>query len=157
VDPVGGLKLGLLSYGMVENGAEWNADAGASRVEDSGRDHHKGYELSGGHVIQLGNLLVSILYGVFTPLNIKVCRKSNSLPQQSLTMMASPVNIKVSKGEIFQSVKAEIEALLSESGWELLDNDTIRKSFHFKTHTKVLVGFKFYGNYITLSNFSGFY
>lgn len=72
-------------------------------------------------------------------------------------MMASPVNIKVSKGEIFQSVKAEIEALLSESGWELLDNDTIRKSFHFKTHTKVLVGFKFYGNYITLSNFSGFY
>jgi hypothetical protein len=36
--------------------------------------------------------LVSFLYGVFTPLNIKVCRKSNSLPQQSLTMMASPVN-----------------------------------------------------------------
>jgi hypothetical protein len=34
-------KLGLLSYGMVENGAEWNADAGASRVQHSKRGYHK--------------------------------------------------------------------------------------------------------------------
>lgn len=46
MDPIGGLKLVLLCYGMVENGAEWNADAGASRVDHSGRGYHKGYELS---------------------------------------------------------------------------------------------------------------
>jgi hypothetical protein len=46
-DPIGGLKLGLLCYGVVEDGAEWNADAGASRVDHSGRGYHKGYEIFG--------------------------------------------------------------------------------------------------------------
>lgn len=71
-------------------------------------------------------------------------------------MMASLGDIKVSEGETFQSVQAGIEALVNESGWELLNDYTIRKTFHFGTYTKVLVGSKLHGNYNTLANLSGF-
>ncbi|KAJ6021853.1 hypothetical protein N7540_007357 [Penicillium herquei] len=48
------------------------------------------------------------------------------------------VNIKVAEGEDRDLVQMEIEALIDQSGWELLGDDTIRKTFHFKTYTKVL-------------------
>ena len=54
--------------------------------------------------------------------------------------MASLTDIKVSEEEDVHSVQAEIEALVSQSGWELLNDHTIRKTFHFGTYTKVLVG-----------------
>ncbi|KAJ5087207.1 hypothetical protein N7456_010823 [Penicillium angulare] len=52
--------------------------------------------------------------------------------------MASSVTIKVSQGDDAEFVQAEIQELVDNKGWDLLGNDTIRKTFHFKTYTKVL-------------------
>ncbi|KAJ5735470.1 uncharacterized protein N7483_000595 [Penicillium malachiteum] len=54
-------------------------------------------------------------------------------------MAEASVNIKIAEGEDRELVQTEIEALIHQSGWELLGGDTIRKTFHFKTYTKVLV------------------
>ncbi|KAJ5609751.1 hypothetical protein N7528_010318 [Penicillium herquei] len=53
-------------------------------------------------------------------------------------MLEASVNIKVAEGEDRELVQTEIEALIRQSGWELVGDDTIRKTFYFKTYTKVL-------------------
>ncbi|KAJ5709268.1 hypothetical protein N7493_010602 [Penicillium malachiteum] len=53
-------------------------------------------------------------------------------------MAEASVNIKVAEGEDRELVQTEIETLIHQSGWELVGDDTIRKTFYFKTYTKVL-------------------
>ncbi|KAJ5543505.1 hypothetical protein N7535_005930 [Penicillium sp. DV-2018c] len=52
--------------------------------------------------------------------------------------MPSSLTIKVSAGEDVSSVKTEVHDLVMKLGWNLVNERTIRKTFHFKTYTKVL-------------------
>ncbi|KAJ5722361.1 hypothetical protein N7488_000396 [Penicillium malachiteum] len=53
-------------------------------------------------------------------------------------MAEAAMSIKVAEGEDTELVQTEIEALIHQSDWELVGDDTIQKTFYFKTYTKVL-------------------
>lgn len=60
------------------------------------------------------------------------------VPKREL-IMDSLANIKVSDGEDYDSVKDGIRRLVDTSGWELLNGDEIRKTFHCRNWTKIMV------------------
>jgi 4a-hydroxytetrahydrobiopterin dehydratase len=48
---------------------------------------------------------------------------------------------KISEGEDQEEVKAELKGLIND-GWELDEEQRgVKKTYHFKTYTKVLVGY----------------
>lgn len=104
-----------------------------------------------GYYVATGNTATTIYYPIviyhvilYFPLASYLSRLPRFVSKRPIStfsiVMESPASIKVSEGESVESVLPEILALIDKSGWELLNDDTIRKTFHFKTYTKVLVG-----------------
>lgn len=57
--------------------------------------------------------------------------------------MDSTVDFKISEGEHLDYVKDGIRRLVDNSGWEPLNGDEIRKTFHCRTWTKIGVSHEF--------------